>query len=306
MKIPHPYLKITISAIVFLSLLVYARKAEALNTDPSLVSPQKPGHVLSKESDSESESTKESKKEKGTKKEESASLKETTKESKSTKKEIKKDETDDEENENNESEEEQEINEKTTNRQEIKFEVKNGKVKAIAQDGTETELPDNLSEESIKIEDKSGKGEVELKAIGDNLFILKSKSQARTKLPISVNTETSELTVTTPKGTKVLTILPDKAIEGMIKAGIIDQSELSTTQQLESFSSTEEQKGVSVELTTSENGRLVYKVNGTQTKRVFGIFPVKFEKTAEVSAETGEVMQPKESTLNKILNLLSF
>ena len=38
-----------------------------------------------------------------------------------------------------------------------------------------------------------------------------------------VNLETNELIVTTPKGTKTVTILPDKAVENMLAANVLDQ-----------------------------------------------------------------------------------
>jgi len=187
----------------------------------------------------------------------------------------------------------------------IKIEIKNGKTIFKADDQSVVELKSEETEASpIKLDDKDGSGQIKISTKKDSFFISKSKIQARTNFPLTVNFETNELQVTTPKGTKTVTVLPDKAVEGMLKAGIIDkisQLPVSEPEGSESGSLVD-----AVELTTDSKNSLVYKIDGEKTKKIFGIIPVKFKKTAYVSAETGSITPLTKSPFDKIIDLIAF
>jgi len=166
-------------------------------------------------------------------------------------------------------------------------------------------------EDEIEVEDEDL--EVNIATDGGNL----KHRGAISHFPISINPATGEMTITTPAGTKVVTVLPDQAVENMLTKGIIskigghiatgsgdlgeDDSSASATIQSEDNSL---QSVENVEL-TEENGVPVYKINGQKEKRFFGIIPVTIDKTVTVSAETGELESQQLSPFERIIDLLS-
>lgn len=150
----------------------------------------------------------------------------------------------------------------------------------------EIELKDG---ESLHIEDESGEDTLELRrkqgvedrqtdrlerqeSRDEKLEIIKNKIKTETHLPISVN-ENNELIVTRPDGTtKVVSVLPDQAVENMRRRGIVVGDGQTAP-----------------ELTTNESGDPVYKLEQEEERNILG-FKLKFKRATEVSAETGEVV----------------
>jgi hypothetical protein len=54
-------------------------------------------------------------------------------------------------------------------------------------------------------------------------LVIRNKLAAQTHFPLKVNLETNELIVTTPKGEKTVTVLPDAAVFNMLAANVLDQ-----------------------------------------------------------------------------------
>lgn len=141
----------------------------------------------------------------------------------------------------------------------------------------------------VQVESEKGKEKIQVQQ-GDNSFQYQkdgSQMQVQTNFPLSVDPKTNSLTVTTPQGVKSVVILPDVAIQNMISAGII------STQS-------------AVVLGTDATGSAVYNVDGTKEKRLLGIFNVNIDKTAQVSAQNGQVISVSQDFLSKLLDLLSF
>lgn len=136
--------------------------------------------------------------------------------------------------------------------------------------------------DSVKIRESTRKHEVEIKANGNELELNQQNVRAKTRFPISVN-DKNELTVTTPNGTKTVTVLPDEAVKEAMRRG-----------GMTSFGAVGQQTGTGatgkqqVEL-TQENGKLEYKVEGVKEAKLFGFFPVSSQVETHVSAETGAV-----------------
>ena len=128
----------------------------------------------------------------------------------------------------------------------------------------------------VKIKIKNRDGEFELQAEGIS---------ARSNLPLSVNSETNELTVATPNGEKAVTVLPDRAIANMIENGVIDSS-------------------LSVEIQESDED-VQYEVEGVDEQRLLGLFDVAIARRVRVSAQSGEIIGVNQSFLSRILDLLS-
>ena len=130
---------------------------------------------------------------------------------------------------------------------------------------------------SLISSDGSGKGELEIKLDdeGSELEIQSNSHSASVKYPLSVDPETNTLAVQTPSGNVTLVILPDVAIENLLKNNkidVIDSAEL------------EEVSGKSGEEPTLE-----YRIRGTRNVRFFGLFPASPEVEVSVDSQTGEV-----------------
>jgi hypothetical protein len=95
-----------------------------------------------------------------------------------------------------------------------------------------------------------------------------------------------------------LLVLPDKAVQALLKNGIIDVVASSGAVSSESA----DQRVVYTRL----NGKNVYIIAGTKEEKLFGAIPVSIQKTVTVSPETGAVIATETSLLNKFLDLLSF
>lgn len=121
---------------------------------------------------------------------------------------------------------------------------------------------------------------------------------ALSSFPLSVNPTTRELTVTTPAGTKIVTILPQKAVDNMLAAHVMDDvisekvnNSLASVPQL-----------IKLEF---KNGVLGYQIKGTKTHKLLGIIPIKTGVDAFVSAENGQVVTSNQSLLGRILNRIA-
>jgi hypothetical protein len=64
---------------------------------------------------------------------------------------------------------------------------------------------------------------VKLRGKDNAAYVIRNKIAAQSRFPLSVNLDTNELMVTTPKGTKIVTVLPDKAVANMLAANVLDQ-----------------------------------------------------------------------------------
>jgi len=102
------------------------------------------------------------------------------------------------------------------------------KVTELDEEGEEvedSEVPDELGELQIGA-DLEGEEEGRLiivKAQGNAAFVISNKLAAQTNFPLMVNLDTNELIVNTPKGSKIVTVLPDAAVANMLAANVLDQ-----------------------------------------------------------------------------------
>lgn len=194
--------------------------------------------------------------------------------------------------------------------QKLRLERKDGRtiIKLENAQGEETELGPAQENEVFKIEERADKGLVKVRAAGEKFVVTEASISATTKFPLSVNLETNELTVTTPAGEKVVTVLPAQAVRNMLAANVIDQvSGVPFTRDVESVAT---EPGATLEqiinLTTTREGVIGYEIPGVKVKRVLGFIRVEIPKTAVVSAETGEILQVQQSPLSTFLDLVSF
>ena len=195
------------------------------------------------------------------------------------------------------------------------------KVTSIDEDGEEGE-PETEEEVEVEIEDndESSDTETTLKASGNAAVVIKDNLSAQTNFPLRVNTTTNELTVITPKGEKIVTILPDKAVQNMLASKVLDEVagkggylynlENPTATSSAEPSPTGTQSGEPVqdseiELVLNENDVLVYRIKGKEVRKLFRLFDIKINKTIIVSAENGDILDIEQNFLSNLLETFS-
>lgn len=162
------------------------------------------------------------------------------------------------------------------------------KIKAKSENGLETELEnDSLDKINHELENE----DIEISTDSSGFHLRHGQFEAQTHFPLSINPVTNELTVTTPAGTKTVTILPDQAVNNLINQKFITV-----------VASTSATTGIN--LTEFENNP-AFEIHGKSIQKLFGFFPIGIDKTGVVSAETGQVLQVSQSFLSRLFDLLS-
>ncbi|MEK7573617.1 MAG: hypothetical protein AAB531_04295 [Patescibacteria group bacterium] len=188
----------------------------------------------------------------------------------------------------------------------LKYRIENGQLvlKVENEDGDEVEIEeDELEELERDVEDELEDDDVRLLPTTDNqLALAQNQTAAFTEFPLSINVETKELIITTPAGQKIVTVLPDEAVQNLLATGIISKIDIPS-----SDITTQDQFGaltgvVKIEL---RNNEVVYKVKGTKTHRMLGIIPVSSPVTAFVSTDTGVTVAKQQSILANVIDFLS-
>lgn len=205
----------------------------------------------------------------------------------------------------------------------------------VKDDQLELTTEGSTTSSSLAIEDKENKDQTKVRAQDNTAYVIRNKIAAQSHFPLMVNLETNELIVTTPKGTKVVTVLPDAAVQHMLAANVLDQlggkgglrwleyqqvqasssaapiatDSATPTPILEATpSSTLEVVDTAdnvVVLTTTNDGTLVYEIQGFKNKKLLGFKPIELPRTVIVSAETGELVQIVQNLKTRVLDLLS-
>lgn len=150
--------------------------------------------------------------------------------------------------------------------------------------------------------------------------------RAISKFPLRIDLATNLLIMTKNGVERVLTALPAKAVQNMLRAHLkkglgpkffqatpIGTPSASPTATPSASPSEEPIATESANITVLENqisleednGQIVYKIPAKKQLKLFGIFPVTTDLTGFVSAQTGALIEERQSFLARILNLLS-
>ncbi|MCL4338306.1 hypothetical protein M1271_01300 [Patescibacteria group bacterium] len=181
-----------------------------------------------------------------------------------------------------------------------KLKMEGGKINDASNSADELDLFENQNERKITVRPDSDEYQIEQQGISAN-----------TKFPLSIDTTNNSLIVTTPAGTKVVAILPKAAVDELLQRGIID-----TVNTVAASGSSQNQVSSSVSgnlvqqqtkekiMLTSQNGDLVYNVDGQKKVKLFGLFPFDVNVVADVSAQTGRVTNINQPLMLKFLGFL--
>lgn len=128
-------------------------------------------------------------------------------------------------------------------------------------------------------------------------FISNNKG-AISAFPLKIDQVTGALLVTTPKGEKVVAVLPDAAIKNMLASKVMSyvtsvpaKGELASTDKLV--------------MLLEKDGMLIYEIDGVREYKLLGLIPLKSKVKAFVSSENGQVVKTEQSLLGRILNRIA-
>ncbi len=144
----------------------------------------------------------------------------------------------------------------------------------------------------------TSKGNPKIATDGGKPGFISNTDGAISTFPLKVDPKTGSLSVTTPKGEKVVTVLPDAAIKNMLASKVMSyvtsvpaRGELASTNKLVTL--------------TEKDGLLVYEIDGVREYKLLGLIPLKSKVKAFVSAENGQVIKTEQSLLGRILNRIA-
>lgn len=149
-----------------------------------------------------------------------------------------------------------------------------------------------------EVETELEKEDVKIATAPGQIALVNKRVGALSSFPLSVNPTTRQLTITTPAGSKVVAVLPEKAINNMLAAHIMDD----VVSEKVNNSLASVPKLVKLEI---KNGVLGYQVKGTKTHKLLGLIPIKTAVATFVSSENGQVVETSQSLLGRILNRIA-
>lgn len=130
----------------------------------------------------------------------------------------------------------------------------------------------NFNENVVEFKRQQEAEKMSISAVSDGFIITQNNLVTKTLFPIIIDPKSQELSVETPTGKRLLSILPQQAYSGLEKTNIIDrmQGEIS--------------------LLENEQGQLAYVVSGEKVLDILHITQYPVPVSATVSATSGEVL----------------
>ncbi|MDO8497732.1 MAG: hypothetical protein Q7S61_04270 [bacterium] len=178
----------------------------------------------------------------------------------------------------------------------IKYTFENGKLKINAENkqGDEVKVSnEKLEKLRENAENELEKEDVKIATREGELSVTKNKITAMSQFPLSIDPITRTLQVTTPAGVKLVTILPDQALQKMLDLGVLSK-----------VNSTETGTGEKIKIDV-RNGEVVYKISGKKEHKLLGFIPIKTTKEIVISSETGTPLTQEQSLLSSFIDFLS-
>ena len=191
----------------------------------------------------------------------------------------------------------------------LRIETRNGITIVKIENEEEEEIEEVELEEDEELEvEASGGARLEIRTRLNRILLRQGLVSALTDFPVSVDQETGALTITTPAGTRVVTVLPEEAVENMLAANIIDVILRNIPEPIASPTESPEPEISSTQAIEikEEDGEVVYVLEGATEERFLGLINVLIPRTVLVSAESGQVLNIRLPLISRILELLSF
>ncbi|MBI4036336.1 hypothetical protein HY386_00460 [Candidatus Daviesbacteria bacterium] len=185
----------------------------------------------------------------------------------------------------------------------VRYEIRDGRaiIKAETEEGAG--IPE---QELFKIVDRVDKSGIKIATAGGKLLVTRNNVGALSNFPLQIDLNTNQLIASTSAGPRVLTILPDRAVQNMLAANVISRLGPPFIRNAIVSTASGQLTSVSDVVTLGlQNNVPVYEIPGIRDFKLLGFIPVSQPLTAIVSAETGELVETQKSLMTKIIDLLS-
>lgn len=143
----------------------------------------------------------------------------------------------------------------------------------VSDTGRKNVVLENWNDSIVEIEERP---EVQKVTIGleDGRFrITQNDVTAVTDLPITIDSGTAKITITTDTGDQIIGVLPYQALQSVVRMRIINKTNSDNTVALE-----------------EKAGRLVYKITGEKVVNILNVLDYNVPVSTHVSAFSGEVI----------------
>lgn len=173
----------------------------------------------------------------------------------------------------------------------ISLALENGRVNLTltSSKGNSTTDVTSYKDEIIEIEETDAPKKIEI-SHKENSFVIKNQDiSAITSFPITINSATRQILVTTPSGERFLAVLPGDAVINIFKANIVNKLSSKTKE---------------INLTETDKGDLQYQIPGEKSVNLFNIHTLSIPVTASVSALTGEILSIDQPAWLRIFGFL--
>lgn len=187
-----------------------------------------------------------------------------------------------------------------------KYVVNEGKTSLVVEDSNGHKISTaeaTRRELETEMEDRG----VEVSSSDGEFTFGRTNTQAISHFPLAVNPDTHELTVTTPAGTKTVTVLPDAAVNNFLVHEKVPATTSATPTATGSGFGRFLGDHPSVTINSVDlklkNNDLIYQVQSQKQGKLFGLIPVAIDTTTSVSAENGQVVSETETALGRLVNL---
>lgn len=193
-----------------------------------------------------------------------------------------------------------------TTRVKLEKESEGFKLKLENEAGQETRRLKSQGPDLLKISERSTDRDLTISTHSANRLLLsRRRLGAITDLPIAVSLQTNQLIVSTQAGSRVVAVLPDQAIENLLREKLLDKIGGLKVEEILSEASPSSAFAQAVELKMDSGGEPVYEVEGSKSLKLLGFYPVTLPRRVVISAQTGAVEKVQESILSRFLGLLS-
>lgn len=180
--------------------------------------------------------------------------------------------------------------------QSVRVESKNGETKSEViidgkkvYEGDKSNIEinsDTTDKNTVDVTTDGNKVTVKVERSGNN-YVLKSNDGTTAESSYKIEVKNNKAIISTPSGTKEITLEPDEALNITVQNGDIDVVDKKTLRLEE------------------ENGNIVYVVKGIKNEKFLRLLPTTIEKELVISARNGEVLFEKKPLWSNFLDAIS-
>jgi hypothetical protein len=163
-----------------------------------------------------------------------------------------------------------------------------GKITLNVQNGSNDQNIDvtNIKDNIIELQARPNTNDITISNTAGQFTIQENGVKAQTSFPITVDPAKNELSVTTPSGNRLLSVLPYEAVLGLIRAKTIDNTPNT------------------ISINENSKGELQYEIKGTRKINLFNVATITADVSSNVSASNGEVLNVTEPQWLKFFGFL--